>query len=117
MDYRRRLGKTGEDRAAIFLQKCGYRILEKNYRCPLGEIDIIALDGSTLVFVEVKTRSSYRYGLPQEAVGYRKQAKLRQLADYYTKHRGIYDVNCRFDVISVMNGAEINKIEHIKNAF
>lgn len=117
MGFRQRLGKMGEDMAVHFLQSHDFKIIERNFRCPLGEVDIIAVDGSTLVFIEVKTRSSYQFGLPQEAVNYKKQVKLRQLANYYIKYRGLYDMNCRFDVISVMCGTDVSNIEQIKNAF
>jgi len=74
------LGRAGEDRAAQYLIECGYDIVERNWRCPQGEIDIVALGGSTLVFVEVKTRRSLAYGHPFEAVDVRKRRQLWKLA-------------------------------------
>jgi putative endonuclease len=74
------LGRAGELKAAEFLKKAGYKIIKKNYRTPFGEIDIIALDGETLVFVEVKTRSSDDYGAPSEAVNQKKQEKYVRTA-------------------------------------
>jgi putative endonuclease len=117
MNSRQLLGKTGEALAVDFLKKRGLRIVDKNYRCPLGEIDIVAMDGPILVFVEVKTRSSCRFGVPQEAVDYRKQIKLRQLANFYLKHRHLHDTKCRFDVVAILILDQTFKIEQIKNAF
>jgi len=76
-------GKIGEAMAAAYLEAAGYRIVERNYRCPLGEIDLIALEGDTLVFVEVKSRRSENYGLPQLAVGPGKQRRISKISLYY----------------------------------
>jgi putative endonuclease len=73
-------GKEGECIAATFLNKNGYRICETNFRCPIGEIDIIAKEKDTLVFIEVKTRKSRELGYPEQAVGIKKQRKMSQLA-------------------------------------
>lgn len=108
------LGKAGEDMAVKFLKRKKYRVVERNYHSPFGEIDIVAWDGDTLSFVEVKARSSSNYGPPQAAVGWAKQARLCRVAlDYLAKHK-ITDVGMRFDVvaITVQGGAEL-----IKNAF
>jgi putative endonuclease len=77
---RKNKGDRGEDWAAAFLRKEGYCILERNYRCPLGEMDIIAREGKTIVFVEVKTRSSDRFGSPQSAIGPQKQRRMTAIA-------------------------------------
>jgi len=116
---RKQLGKKGEDVAARHLKKNGYRILNRNYTCSLGEIDIIAMDGDVLVFVEVRSRSGESFGLPQESVTTRKQFKLRQLAWYYLKAEGKTGHSCRFDVIAVLfNGrSEVKRLDHIENAF
>ncbi len=113
----RLLGIKGEDLAVRFLKKKGYRILSRNYRTPLGEIDIIAEDGETLVFVEVKTRSDDSYGLPFEAVNHRKREKLRKVALYYLKNVLKKDAASRFDVLSVRAAGSGNEIEHIRDAF
>ena len=109
--------KTGymyEDIAAHFLQELGYKILYRNYRCKIGEIDIIAEDMNTLVFCEVKFRSSLKYGFPEEAVDIRKQNKIRSCTRFFLmEHKISPDTNIRFDVISVLG----TKITHIKDAF
>ncbi|RJQ41478.1 MAG: YraN family protein [Nitrospiraceae bacterium] len=112
----KQFGSKGEDLAAEFLKAQGYRIIERNYKTPIGELDIIAKDGETLVFVEVKTRSSNAFGYPFEAVDARKKHKLKNLALFYMK---ALKKNCaaRFDVISInLTGSE-KEIEHIKDAF
>jgi len=76
-------GRIGEDLAASFLIKEGYKVLERNFRCAIGEIDIVALDKGTLTFVEVKTRSSGKFGLPEEAVTRRKQHQISKAAQFY----------------------------------
>lgn len=111
-----RTGKYGEEQAAHLLQKKGYRILERNYRTNLGEIDIIAIDKGTIVFVEVKTRTSDVFGLPFEAVTTKKQEKLKKVALLYLKKfRREFPV--RFDVISILRGKSSDKIEIFRNAF
>jgi putative endonuclease len=111
------LGKHGEDLAANYLKSRGYRIVQRNYRCPLGEIDLIA-ENKGLIFVEVKTRKSLRFGQPFEAVGLAKQEKLRKLASYYLKCSHKEDYPCRFDVISIfIDEKQKIHIEHIKDAF
>lgn len=86
--------------AVDILIKNGLIILERNFRCRHGEIDIIAREGDMIVFIEVKTRKSDRFGVPEEAVDRRKQAKLRQLAAYYL-NKNFYAFRCRFDVYSI----------------
>ncbi len=115
---RKNLGKDGEELAVNFLKKRGYQILEKNYRCRLGEIDIVARDKEKIVFVEVKTRSSLAFGLPQEAVNYSKQLRLTRLALTYFSHHKLKDISCRFDVVCILTeGREPKKIHLITNAF
>lgn len=115
---RRLIGHKGEELAAQFLAAQGYSILQRNYRCRLGEIDIVARDGATTVFVEVKTRSSGRYGQAQEAITYRKRAKLRRLGEYYVAQFGCQEESLRFDVvaISISASGQIENIELIRNA-
>jgi TIGR00252 family protein len=110
-------GKEGEKIAAAFLKKNGYRIMEINFRCPIGEIDIVAKEKDYLVFVEVKTRKSMELGYPEQAVGIRKQKKMSQLALWYMQKRKIDDTNARFDVVAVSLISEKNEVKLIKNAF
>ncbi|MEO8272294.1 MAG: YraN family protein [Aureliella sp.] len=98
----RRLGPAGEQAAARYLQRLGYRIVARGHRQRLGEIDLIALDGDCLVFVEVKTWSSGEDGDPSLAVDRRKQEKLSRAALVYLKRRGLLEQRCRFDVVSIV---------------
>lgn len=107
------LGKKGEDRSIEFLKGQGYKIMERNYRCSLGEIDIVAKDKNVLCFVEVKTRKTEEYGLPEEAIDWHKQRKLTKVALTYLKEKKIYKQDLRFDVVSVYP----DHIELIKDAF
>ena len=111
------LGARGEEAAADYLERKGYAILERNYRCRAGEVDMIAGDGADVVFVEVKTRRSRRFGSGAEAVGRQKQMALARLAAEYLARRRLVGVNCRFDVVVVDETAEGFRIEHIRNAF
>jgi len=113
---RKLLGRTGEDLAAKHLAGRGYAILERNYRAPYGEIDLIALDGGTLVFVEVKTRTTDAYGAPELAVDQRKQERMVKAALGYLKHKKLHQMPCRFDVVAI-SGAGNDKVEVIQNAF
>jgi putative endonuclease len=110
-------GKEGERIATAYLKKNGYRIIEINFRCPIGEIDIVAKDKDDLVFVEVKTRKSIALGYPEEAFGIRKQKKMSQLALWYMQKRKIADISARFDVVSIILIPENNEVKLIKNAF
>lgn len=110
-------GKEGEKIAAAFLKKNGYRISEINFRCVLGEIDIIARDKSELVFIEVKTRKSGELGYPEQAVGIRKQKKMSHLALWYLQSKNITDADARFDVVAITMLPSGNEIKLIKNAF
>ena len=110
-------GKEGEKIAAAYLEKNGYRIIEVNFRCTIGEIDIIAKEKNDLVFVEVKTRKSTALGYPEQAVGMRKQKKMSQLALWYMQKRKIADTNVRFDVVAITLISDNNEVRLIKNAF
>jgi len=110
-------GKDGEQIAAAYLKKNGYCICETNFRCPLGEIDIIAREKKEIVFIEVKTRKSNKLGYPEQAVGAKKQAKLSQLALWYLQKNKLADANARFDVVAITLHPEGNEIRLIKNAF
>jgi putative endonuclease len=116
---KRELGMYGEQLACEFLIEKGYRILERNWRCRLGEIDIIAQTGKYTVFVEVKTRTSSRYGLAVEAVDRHKQSKLRRLAQSYIAMRSLKNPHIRFDVICVKHGHTPRSvdIQHFEYAF
>jgi putative endonuclease len=110
-------GTIGENFAVDFLQKKGYRILQRNYRFEHGEIDIIAEDGNVLVFVEVKARRSKEFGEPEDAVTPRKREKIRSTANGYLFENNIEDKECRFDVIAVDYQDDRTEIRHIKDAF
>ena len=110
---RRAIGSQGEADARAFLAGKGVKVLDTNYRRPTGEIDIIARQGGTLLFIEVKRRSSLRYGRPAEAVDRKKQAHILRTALLYLQEKRLGDVPVRFDVIEVMPG----EIRHIENAF
>jgi len=116
---RKQLGRRGEEVAARHLEEKGYRILNRNYCCRIGEIDLIVRDGDMLVFVEVRSRSSNNYGSAQESITARKQMKLRQLAWQYLKAQARTGENCRFDVIAVLFDCDgkVKRLEHIENAF
>lgn len=114
----RKLGTIGENHGAKYLKNKNYKILQLNFQCPYGEIDIVAKDKNTLVFVEVKTRRSTHFGKGMEAVNFYKQQKLRKTALYYINEKKPVFSSIRFDVIDILiqNEHEI-KIEHIENAF
>ena len=111
--FNRAKGVKGEWQASKYLIDKGYKILEQNYSCSLGEIDIIATLQDYIVFVEVKERDSASYGYPSESVNHKKQSKIRNVASYYLKTHKLYEIPCRFDVIEVLAG----EVNHIENAF
>jgi len=111
--YKKLLGKRGEIAAANYLKKSGYKIIERNYRAKCGEADIIALYDDTIIFIEVKTRSSCEYGLPCEAVNRHKQKTYIDIAKEYIYIKKLENINIRFDIIEVLKG----KVNHIINAF
>lgn len=118
MDYRRIItGRRGEDIAVEHLSRHGYRIIARNYRCRQGEIDIIAMDGGVLAFIEVKTRSSDRFGRPAEAVDAGKQGRIAHAALKYMADEGLTDAEARFDVVSIITGGDEDGAEIIKDAF
>ena len=111
-------GHRGEDLAVDFLWAKGYRIVTRNWRVKAGEIDIIAQDGDTLVFCEVKSRTSNRWGTGAEAVDGRKQQKIVQVATLYLQRYRLSNQRCRFDVIEILQPEQDQpKILHIINAF
>lgn len=117
MEYKENKRETGtrkEELAAEFLARRGVRILERNFRCRQGEIDLIGRDGRYLVFFEVKYRRNERKGVPAEAVGYAKQQKIRYTAQYYLYSRRYReDTPCRFDVVSILG----DQISWLRDAF
>lgn len=111
------IGKKGEEIAAAFLLKEGYRVLERNFTCSMGEIDIVALHSGSLVFVEVKTRRSNRFGLPEEAVNRRKQHQMTKAAQAYISKKKLFNAPARFDVVAVTLSGETSEVRIIRNAF
>lgn len=111
------LGKKGEELALSYLKSKKYKIIEKNVRNRFGEIDIIAKDQGTLVFIEVKTRTSEAFGSPIQGINERKKERLRQLATRYIAENGLIEQEVRFDVLGILQTGKETKIEHIPNAF
>ena len=111
------LGDKGEMLAEKFLEKNKYKILEKNFKTKFGEIDLIAKYKENIIFVEVKTRTSTDYGLPCEAVNYKKQSVIGKVAALYLANNKMSSQNCRFDVIEVLVSQNKSNINHIVNAF
>jgi len=119
MDNRKQLGKDGENTAYEYLSNLGYRLVLKNYRIRSGEIDLIMTDQDTLVFIEVRTKSSSFFGSPLETVNYKKQNVIIKTANFFLhSHPHFQDSNCRFDVVGIVKNKQ-NKVEikHIKDAF
>ena len=117
LNKQQKFGEKGEALAAWYLQKNGYKILERNYRTQLGEIDIIAKEKKTIVFVEVKSRKSIRYGSPKWSVTPQKQRKISMIALQYLKRTNQTDARARFDVVAVTSNRDEPQIEIVKNAF
>ena len=116
-DDRLKTGKEGEKLAVKFLKKSGYKIIEKNYRSKLGEIDIIAKEKGAIVFVEVKARRSNRFGDPKWAVTPKKQKKISMVALHYLKSKNQTRQKARFDVVAIRLTSGGPRIEIVKNAF
>jgi len=112
------LGRAGEEAAVEFLKKGGFKVVERGFRLLRGEIDIIAYDRTTLVFIEVKTRSGAGFGAPEESVTAAKQEQIRKIAQLYLLKKRLGDIPCRFDVVAVSADPEGGPIvRHIKDAF
>jgi putative endonuclease len=113
------LGQRGERAAAKYLKRRGYKIVAQGSRLRPGELDLVAVDGRTVVFVEVKTRRSDQYGSPAEAVDLQKQRRLTRLAVTFLKRHGLLENPARFDIVSIVWPEDQRRpqIEHIKNAF
>jgi len=117
-DQRKKLGDRGEDAAAAYLERSGLTVVERNWRCPSGEIDIVALDGETLVLCEVKTRRSSKKGTPEDAVTPAKQRRYARLAAAYVQRAGVAETVVRFDVISLLViGEDRALLRHHRAAF
>lgn len=114
---RRAVGLEGERIASAFLEKRGYEILERNYRCRRGEVDLVARDGGVVVFVEVKARTSDRYGDPELAVDLRKQRKISVAALDYLVRNDLMDADARFDVVVIKWEGKAPTLSLIQNAF
>ncbi|MBI4824271.1 MAG: YraN family protein [Nitrospirae bacterium] len=114
---KRQIGNKGEELAFHFLKKKGMKILNRNYRTPAGEIDIIAKDGNTLVFVEVKTRSGDLFGQPVEAISPKKKKTMERASLHYILKEKQEGRPARFDVVSIRILSDKNHIEHLKDAF
>jgi putative endonuclease len=110
-------GHEGEQLAERFLKRKGYKLVERNYRCPAGEIDLITLDGRVIVFVEVKTRSGYGFGTPSEAVAPWKQKKMIRTAMFFLHQKRLHNRAARFDVVGISWSGREPVFEHIENAF
>ncbi|PLX98679.1 MAG: YraN family protein [Desulfuromonas sp.] len=116
-EKRLKLGAWGEEQAACWLRRQGARILERNLRTPVGEIDIVARLKKQILFVEVKTRTSLEFGTPAEAVGPRKQQQIIRTAQWFLQQEKPNNLQPRFDVISVLCENDKIRIEHFPNAF
>ena len=111
------LGQQGERIAEQYLKSKGYKLVERNYRCAAGELDLIVLDRRVIVFVEVKTRTGQGFGTPLEAVEFRKQRKMIQAAQFFMSAKGLHQRDARFDVVGVSWIGRDPVVEHIENAF
>jgi len=117
MDLRKNLGRRGEDFACKFLEKYGYKIIERNYRNKAGEIDIIARDKDEMVFIEIKSKLSKDFAQPELSVNPSKQKRIVKAALLYLMEKNIKKTGCRFDVVGITGEKENRKVELIKNAF
>ncbi|MBO5328418.1 MAG: YraN family protein [Clostridia bacterium] len=109
---KRKLGDKGEALAVKYLKESGYKIIAKNFKCPFGEVDIIAKKEENVAFIEVKTRTSYAFGSPAEAVNEERIKRYKNCARFYFAG-GVHNYNIRFDIIEIYN----EKLDHIENAF
>jgi putative endonuclease len=117
-DHRRALGAAGESAAARHLEQRGYRIVEANVRCRLGEIDLVAIDAGVIVFVEVKGNRGGQYGAPEEMVTPHKQRRLTRLAVWYLQRHGWLGRSARFDVVAVdWDPSGAKSVRHFRDAF
>lgn len=117
--YNKEIGSFGENIAVDYLKKINYKIIKTNYRCKIGEIDIISRYNNFLCFTEVKTRYDIIYGSPGEAVNKRKQFKIYKIAQFYVMQNDIFNLNFRFDVLEIILNHKNNNftVRLIENAF
>lgn len=115
--HRMRTGRDGESLATVYLQNQGLEILERNVRCPLGEVDLVARDGSTYVFVEIRSHRSRRWGAAEESIGPLKRRRVVRVALWYLKRSGLSHVPVRFDVVSVHWHGDEAQVRWIPGAF
>jgi len=113
----RQRGDLGEDAAARYLEQRGFRVLDRNWRFRQWELDLVCMDGDTVVFVEVKTRSVTTMGTPADALDRKKQARLVKAASQYLTKKELWDEPCRFDLAAVIDTGISMDVEHIENAF
>lgn len=116
--WNQEIGRRGENAAIRYLMMQEYEILERNWSCPAGEADVIALDDGALVFIEVKTRTSLERGFPSEAVDAKKRSRYEKIAAWYLRSSDFVDISVRFDVIELLVvGDDRAMVRHLKNAF
>ena len=117
--YKKYIGSYGEDLAIDYLKNKNYTLLSRNFRNRNGEIDLVCKDLDIIIFIEVKSRYSYHFGLPREAVTYFKQKQIIYISKYFLYKYKLFNYNCRFDVIEIYFNKNNNSyfIEHIKDAF
>jgi putative endonuclease len=116
MDRRKQIGRQGEEIAVSYLANKGYKIIQRNWRCQAGELDIIVEDGNSLVFVEVRTRRGNRFGTPEESITPAKQARLIELAETYLQETSTTRRAWRIDVVAVQLGSGLPQVNHLENA-
>ncbi len=117
MKNKHEVGKSGEERAVNFLRQKGFSIIKTNYRTSFGEIDVIARDGDTIVFIEVKSRRSLSFGAPEQAVDSIKKNRIKKIANQFISHYQLFDRDCRFDIVALYYEGQAVQIKHIPNAF
>ena len=116
--WKQRLGQWGERLAVAHLRRKGYEILETNYRCAVGEVDVVARQGEYLVFVEVRTRRGQEFGTPEESITTRKRAKLVEVAETYLQEKDLNDIDWRIDVVAVQltSRGRLLRVSHLPDA-
>ena len=114
--YKKELGKWGEELACKYLVNNNYNVIERNYYCRQGEIDIIAKDlkRNEIIFIEVKTRTGFMYGFPADAIDYSKRVHIKKCAEYYLYKKKLNGINVRFDAIEIVVNKGVYKLNHIK---
>lgn len=113
----KRRGDLGEDAAARYLESCGLRVLDRNWRFRQWELDLVCRDGDTVVFVEVKTRRAGSMATPADGLNRKKQARLVKAASQYLTRNDLWDEPCRFDLAAVIDTGSSLDVEHVENAF